>query len=75
MLGEPAAQQPFAEPVPDLELVRQAKGERRDLGVEIGRAALGAVRHQAAVELDQQIVRQPIGAIDRLRDLQGASAA
>jgi len=31
------------------------------------------MRHQAAVELDQQIMRQPIGAIGRLRALQGGS--
>src|SRR5260370_37452618 len=58
LLADPAPQQPFAQPMLDLELVGQAKGEVREHRVEQGRAPLDAVRHEAAVELAQRIVRQ-----------------
>src|SRR3546814_13604102 len=69
---QPAPQQPFAAAPPDLHLVRQREGEFGDARVEKGRAAFDAMRHQAAVELAQELVRQPVGAVGRLRPLQPA---
>ena len=60
---EPAAQDPLAQAAPDLERVGQAEGELGDHRIEERRAALDPVRHQAAIELDQKIVGQPVGAI------------
>jgi len=73
ILREPLAQQILAPPITNLELVRQAKGSGGHAGIKKGRAAFNPMRHQAAIKLDQQIMRQPIGAIGRLRDLQAGS--
>src|SRR3546814_3739327 len=70
---QPAPQQPFAAAPPDLHLVRQREGEFGDARIEKGRAAFDAMRHQAAVELAQEIVRQPVGDVGRLRHLQPAA--
>ncbi len=58
-----------------LQRVRQAERRRRHPGVEERRAALHPVRHQAAVELQQQVVRQPVRHVGGLRHLQAAAAA
>ena len=72
--GEPVAQQPLAPAVAQLEPVGQAEGDRRHRRVEQRRAALDAMGHEAAVELGQQVVGQPVGAIDGLDHLQRAAA-
>ena len=64
------AQQVFPAPITNLQLIRQAEGGSGHAGVKEGRAAFNTMRHQAAIKLDQQIMRQPIGAIGRLRHLQ-----
>ncbi len=59
-----------------LEGVGQAEAEGREPGIEERHPALDPVRHQAAIELGEQVVRQPVGAIGGLRRLQrGAPAA
>ena len=60
VLRQPLPQQPLAGVALHLQRIRQAEGGRRDAGIEERRAALHAMRHQAAVELDQQVVRQPV---------------
>ena len=50
----------------------KTEGELGDHGIEERRAPLESVRHQAAIDLQQKIVGQPIGAIERLRLLEPA---
>ena len=64
----------LAEAAPQLQRVGQAEGGARDHGIEKRRAPLDAMRHQAAVELDQQIVGQPAGDVDGLCRLQARCA-
>ena len=59
MLRQPLAEQPFAVAPTHLHPVRQAEGEAGDLGIQERRAALQPVGHQAAIELEQKVVRQP----------------
>ncbi len=64
-------------PVPSAHLQRvgQAEGDAAATpGSRKRRAPLDAVRHQAAVELGQQVVGQPVGDIERLRRLQPRAA-
>src|SRR6185503_11505249 len=68
--GEPLAQDVLPHFAFDLECVRQAERELGDLRIEKGRAPLQSMRHQAAIDLEQEIVREPIRAIERLRVLQ-----
>src|SRR5579875_3122885 len=74
MLLDPAAQHPLAESLADLEIVGQAERRLGHGAIEERRAALDAMRHQAAVELGEKVVGQPVGAIGRLRHLEPRAA-
>src|SRR5688572_9693921 len=67
---QPLAQDVFADAVPDLQPIRKAQGELGDHGIKERRAPFETVRHQAAIHLEEKIVRQPVAAIERLRLLE-----
>src|SRR5512145_412611 len=73
-LVQPTPQQPLALPLANFKSIWKAERDGGDGWVEERGTPLNAVRHQTAIELDQQVVRQPVGAIDRLRHLQARAA-
>ena len=52
----------------------KTQGELGDHGIKERRAPFESVRHQAAIDLEQKIVGQPVGAIERLRLLEPRAA-
>ena len=68
-------QQPLAHAPAHFQTVGQAERHLCNHGVEEGRAALQSMRHEAAIQLGQEILRQPVGAIQSLRHLQARAIA
>src|SRR5882757_8760538 len=65
-LLEPAPKEIFAQTFRDLQGIGKPESEFGDHRVEKWRASLQTMGHQAAVDFQEQIIGQPIGAIERL---------